>query len=174
MRITDQVYVLIFLLCLFNFTTSHVRQYHQNPTQIGLFHTQQRQVKVDDPQLISSNSQNDSENQNSKIISDLFSLAVLIASFALLGILIVRRQVKRNLRIVFFLAGFILFFDELWMFDIPLGRILPDMSDFHIEGLHHWMLGLFLMVLIGMYTIFSTLNHQSEKKLNSKFTHEED
>lgn len=98
-------------------------------------------------------------------ISDLISLAILFTILAILGVLIVRSRVRQNYRIILFLVGFILFFDELWMFGIPLGRILPDMSDFHIEGFHHWMLGLFLMVLIGMSYIFSTLNQQTGKTL---------
>jgi hypothetical protein len=72
-----------------------------------------------------------------------------------------------------FIVGFILFFDELWMFGIPLGHILPDMTDFHIEGMHHWMLGVFLMVLVGISYLFSIINNQFEKKWNYKVTDEQ-
>lgn len=52
------------------------------------------------------------------------------------------------------------------MFGIPLGGILPDLSAFHIEGMHHWMLGVLLMTLVGMSYLFWTLNEYAEKKLN--------
>ncbi|MFW9778230.1 MAG: hypothetical protein ACFFE8_05185 [Candidatus Heimdallarchaeota archaeon] len=73
---------------------------------------------------------------------------------------------KRAFQGIIFLVGIVLFFDELWMLGIPLGHILPDMSDFHIEGLHHWMLGLFLMILSGISVIYSTLSQLNEKKWN--------
>lgn len=45
------------------------------------------------------------------------------------------------------LFGMILVIDELWMFGIPVGHILPDLS--WVDGgnpyVHHWMLGLLLI-----------------------------
>jgi len=57
-----------------------------------------------------------------------------------------------------FIVGFILFIDELRIipfleFLIPFlddigfpERILPDLSAFHIGGVHHWMIGIVLMI----------------------------
>lgn len=52
---------------------------------------------------------------------------------------------------------YLFFFDELWMFGIPLGHILPDMSDFHIEGFHHWMFGFLLMAVIMIQSLYSRI-----------------
>jgi hypothetical protein len=43
------------------------------------------------------------------------------------------------------------------MFGIPLGHILPDMSDFHIEGFHHWMFGFLLMAVIMIQSLYSRI-----------------
>jgi parallel beta-helix repeat protein len=77
-------------------------------------------------------------------------------------------QISIFVRLIFFLVGFILFYDELWMFGIPLGRILPDLSDFHIDGVHHWMFGLFLMLVVVMHFIYSSLIQMIEQKQNYK------
>ena len=70
---------------------------------------------------------------------------------------------KKNFLLVLFgigfVVGFILFIDEIRLvpfleFLIPLlddigfpERILPDLSAFHIAGLHHWMFGFVLMII---------------------------
>ena len=44
--------------------------------------------------------------------------------------------------------GAILFLDQLWLFGIPFGPFLPDMSWLDPTGsefIHHWMLGVVLM-----------------------------
>ena len=46
--------------------------------------------------------------------------------------------------------GLILVLDQLWLFGIPIGPFLPDLSGVDPTGLawvHHWMLGLFMVVL---------------------------
>jgi len=56
---------------------------------------------------------------------------------------------RRIIGIIIFIIGLVLFIDELWMFGVPFGPILPDMSVLHIEPFHHWMLGVLLMVIGG-------------------------
>lgn len=53
---------------------------------------------------------------------------------------------RRIIGIILFIIGLILFIDELWMFGIPFGPILPDMSMLHVEPFHHWMWGILLMI----------------------------
>jgi len=48
-----------------------------------------------------------------------------------------------------FIAGAVLFVDQLYLFGIPFGGFLGDLSAWDITGLesiHHWMVGVFLMV----------------------------
>ncbi|MHA2202938.1 MAG: hypothetical protein ACW991_04560 [Candidatus Hodarchaeales archaeon] len=73
-------------------------------------------------------------------------------------------QIGIGIQLILFLVGFVLFYDELWMFGIPLGRILPDLSPFHIEGFHHWMVGLSLMLVIIIHFIFSRIIQKTEQK----------
>ena len=47
------------------------------------------------------------------------------------------------------IIGAILVIDELWMFGIPIGPILPDLSQWHIEPYHHWMVGVALLSMIS-------------------------
>lgn len=44
------------------------------------------------------------------------------------------------------LLGLVLLIDELWMFGIPIGGLLPDMTEYHVEPFHHWMLGIVLIL----------------------------
>ena len=73
-------------------------------------------------------------------------------------------QIGLYLQFILFLVGFILFYDELWMFGIPLGRILPDLTIFHVEGFHHWMVGLSLMLVVAIHYILSKLIQKTEKE----------
>jgi hypothetical protein len=43
------------------------------------------------------------------------------------------------------LFGLVLLIDELWMFGIPIGGLLPDMTQYHLDSFHHWMLGVVLL-----------------------------
>ena len=62
------------------------------------------------------------------------------------------RMTKRKvLAAVLILVGIVFLVDELWMFGLPIGHILPDLSEFHIAlfgfQYHHWMTGIILLVL---------------------------
>ena len=66
-----------------------------------------------------------------------------------------------------FVVGFILFIDEIRIIPFLEGlnpflddmgfpeRILPDLSQFHIAGLHHWMFGVLLMLGCGVGLIYT-------------------
>jgi len=58
---------------------------------------------------------------------------------------------RKALAIIFILIGIVFLVDELWMFGLPLGHILPDLSEFHIAPFgfqyHHWMTGIILLIL---------------------------
>ena len=58
---------------------------------------------------------------------------------------------KRDFAILLFLAGIVFLVDELWMFGLPIGHVLPDLSEYHIAPFgfqyHHWMTGLILITL---------------------------
>lgn len=66
-----------------------------------------------------------------------------------------------------FLVGFILFIDEIriipfleWLnpFLDTIGfpeRLIPDLSQFHIAGFHHWMFGLLLMLGCGVGLVYT-------------------
>ncbi|MFX0123487.1 MAG: hypothetical protein ACFFAE_07580 [Candidatus Hodarchaeota archaeon] len=74
-----------------------------------------------------------------------------------------------------FIVGFILFIDEIR--DIPFlegltpflddigfpERILPDLSQFHIAGLHHWMFGVLIMLgcCIGLIYTFKKVDDKN-------------
>ena len=48
--------------------------------------------------------------------------------------------------------GVILILDQLWLFRIPFGPFLPDLTIYDPTGLpwiHHWMLGV-IMVIVGV------------------------
>jgi hypothetical protein len=57
---------------------------------------------------------------------------------------------RRILGILFLLTGIVFLVDELWMFGLPIGHVLPDLSEFHIAPLglqyHHWMTGIILII----------------------------
>lgn len=60
-----------------------------------------------------------------------------------------RPRSKIRWSLIAFAAGVILFADQLYMFGIPFGGYLGDLSAWDITGLdyvHHWMVGVFLMV----------------------------
>ena len=69
-----------------------------------------------------------------------------------------------------FIFGLILFIDEIriipfldvltpFLDDIGFPeRIFPDLSQFHIAGLHHWMLGVLLMLVSGLGLIYTLKN----------------
>ena len=66
-----------------------------------------------------------------------------------------------------FLIGFILFLDEIRIIPFMEGltpflndmgfpeRLLPDLSQFHIAGLHHWIFGILLMLGCGVGLIYT-------------------
>lgn len=58
---------------------------------------------------------------------------------------------KRDFAILLLLAGIVFLIDELWMFGLPIGHILPNLSEFHIAPFgfqyHHWMTGIVLLIL---------------------------
>jgi hypothetical protein len=79
---------------------------------------------------------------------------------------------KKNFLLVLFIIGFIfgsiLFLDEIRIVPFLEGitpflddigfpeRILPDLSQFHIAGFHHWIFGVLLMLVCSvglLYTI---------------------
>jgi hypothetical protein len=57
--------------------------------------------------------------------------------------------------------------DELWMFGLPFGHILPDLSEFHIAlfGLqyHHWMTGIILIILAFALTRFDAVGQAQQQ-----------
>ena len=57
----------------------------------------------------------------------------------------------RALAILFILVGLVFLVDELWMFGLPIGHVLPDLSEFRIAPFgfqyHHWMTGIILLVI---------------------------
>lgn len=59
---------------------------------------------------------------------------------------------KRIGPILLIIIGLVLIIDELWMFGIPSEPILPDMSEYHVEPFHHWMLGA-VMLVCGLYLV---------------------
>lgn len=58
---------------------------------------------------------------------------------------------KNAFAILLILIGIVCLIDELWMFGLPIGHILPDLSEFHITPFgfqyHHWMTGIILIFL---------------------------
>lgn len=46
-------------------------------------------------------------------------------------------------------GGAALVLDELHLFGIPYGGFIGDLSEFHVEPFHHWMLGA-VMVVAGL------------------------
>ena len=58
---------------------------------------------------------------------------------------------KQSLAVIFILAAMGFIVDELWMFGLPIGHILPDLSEFHITPFgieyHHWMTGVILIII---------------------------
>ena len=52
-----------------------------------------------------------------------------------------------RISVILFVLGMILILDELRLFGIPFGGFLGDWSALHITPFHHWMLGVFLVVL---------------------------
>ena len=68
-----------------------------------------------------------------------------------------RKRCENNLFILLLIImafGIFLILDELWMFGIPIGHFLPDMSawDGYNDAVHHWMLGA-ILVSISLYLI---------------------
>lgn len=62
------------------------------------------------------------------------------------------------LAIILILIGVIFLVDELWMFGLPIGHILPDLSEFHIAPFgfqyHHWMTGIILL-FVALVLLYS-------------------
>ena len=58
---------------------------------------------------------------------------------------------KKIFAILLLLTGIVFLVDELWMFGLPIGHLLPDLSAYHIAPFgfqyHHWMTGLILITL---------------------------
>jgi hypothetical protein len=71
------------------------------------------------------------------------------------------------LLIIGFIVGFILFIDEIRIIPFLEGltpllddigfpeRILPDLSAFHIAGLHHWVFGVVLMFVCVVGLVYT-------------------
>ncbi len=84
-----------------------------------------------------------------------------------------KRKLLIGLFIVGFIVGFILFLDEIRIIPFLEGlkpflddigfpeRILPDLSEFHIAGIHHWMFGVLLMFGCGFGLIYTIKNVES-------------
>ncbi|PWI46544.1 hypothetical protein CEE45_16230 [Candidatus Heimdallarchaeota archaeon B3_Heim] len=106
-------------------------------------------------QTLSASHHGETQLQNIVNTSDLISWIILALFLTTIGILIARKKVEANIRLLLCILGFILVFDELWMLGIPLGHILPDMSDFHVEGVHHWMFGLSFLFVCTINVLFS-------------------
>jgi hypothetical protein len=54
--------------------------------------------------------------------------------------------------IILIIIGLILFCDQLYMFGIPFGNYLPDMTQYdatqdYTDFFHHWMLGVVLIII---------------------------
>ena len=78
---------------------------------------------------------------------------------------------KKNLLLVLFIIGFIigmiLFIDEIRIVPFLEGitpflddirfpeRILPDLSQFHFAGFHHWIFGVVLMLGSGVGLLYT-------------------
>lgn len=73
----------------------------------------------------------------------------------------------RALALVLIVIGMILFSDEAWMFGIPFGHFLPDLTPLfgtltiNGEHIHHWVLGVVLLIL-GLF--LSGTDHTGEDK----------
>jgi hypothetical protein len=59
------------------------------------------------------------------------------------------REILADILIV---IGAVLMLDELWMFGVPISPILPDLSAYHFEPIHHWMIGL-ILVIVGIVAL---------------------
>jgi hypothetical protein len=61
---------------------------------------------------------------------------------------------RKAFAIILILSGIVFLTDELWMFGLPIGHILPDLSEFHIAPFgfqyHHWMTGIILIFFAGI------------------------
>lgn len=78
-----------------------------------------------------------------------------------------KKNLLMGLFIIGFLVGFILFMDEIRIIPLLEGlkpflddigypeRLLPDLSEFHIAGVHHWMFGVLLMLGCGLGLIYT-------------------
>lgn len=72
-----------------------------------------------------------------------------------------KKKLLIGVLVIGFAVGFILFLDEITMvfpFLIDLGvrdRFLGDLSQYHIEPIHHWQFGVFLMILsvVGLFAV---------------------
>jgi hypothetical protein len=57
---------------------------------------------------------------------------------------------RKILALLFMITGIVFLTDELWMFGLPIGHVLPDLSEFHIAlfgfQYHHWMTGAILII----------------------------
>ncbi|MFX0207151.1 MAG: hypothetical protein ACFFDT_14270 [Candidatus Hodarchaeota archaeon] len=74
-----------------------------------------------------------------------------------------------------FIVGFILFLDEIRIIPFLEGltpflddigfpeRIIPDLSQFHIAGLHHWMFGILFMLGCGVGLIYTFKKVEDDK-----------
>ena len=80
-----------------------------------------------------------------------------------------KKKMLLGLFLIGFIVGFVLFIDEIRIIPILEGlnpflddigfpeRILPDLSQFHIAGIHHWMFGILFMIGCGfgfIYTLY--------------------
>jgi hypothetical protein len=71
-----------------------------------------------------------------------------------------------------FVFGFLLFIDEIRIIPVLGGltpflddigfpeRIFPDLSQFHVAGLHHWMFGVLIMLgcVVGLIYMFKKVD----------------
>ena len=68
-----------------------------------------------------------------------------------------------RIALLIFIVGAILFYDELWMFGLPYGHILPDLSFLHVEPFHHWMWGLLMMIGSVLYFLWILVENKREQ-----------
>jgi hypothetical protein len=67
--------------------------------------------------------------------------------------MIMTKTVRSIFALVIFIVGALLFYDEVWMFGLPYGHILPDLSFLHVGPIHHWMWGLLMMIVSLLYLV---------------------
>ena len=77
-----------------------------------------------------------------------------------------RRSIGMMFPMMMTSIGLVLFMDGVFEFYLGLGRILPDLSAYHVEPfgfvLHHWMYGLGL-VIAGVFLMLMQVSEMRRK-----------